>query len=318
MILNKNLTKMLTLILSVIPYSFQTLLAATYRSLETITRDQIRDIKKIRLSSINISQTLQEALEKNNIDTLGQLSLFFNEQLQLSENKRRQKNYISSFLKELFETKNLSLENKDNLENLDEAAFLSLYEKCIPQIPQREQSLHQHNLNQYQQVLEQSRSTDFDVFSQYYDELISIEISGINLVDIAYFGDLDELDLPFTVYDGLRKSHRFSISELCETHENFIFITGVEKTKALESIKNALSKKGLSLKPQLGYELIELITSKRILNLLIDQKIYTISQLISYTDRGLLEIPDLGRAYLNIIKAALQKKGLALKAEKEI
>ena len=309
---------MLTLVLAVTPYSFQTLLAATYRSLETITRDQIRDIKKIRLNSINISQTLQEVLEKNNIYTLGQLSLFFNEQFQLSESKRRIKIYISSFLKELFETKNLSLENKDNPENLDEAAFLSLYEKCILQIPQREQSLHQYTLNQYQQVLEQSRSTDFDIFSQYYEELISIEISGINLVDIAHFGDLDELDLPYTVYDGLRKSHRFSISELCETYENCIFITGVEKTEALESIKKALSKKGLNLKPQLGYELIELITSKRILGLLIGHKIYSISQLISYTDRDLLEIPDLGRAYLNIIKAALQKKGLALKKKENI
>ena len=317
MILNRNLTKALTLIILLTPLSFQTLLAAKNLALHAITRDQIRVLKDTSVSSINTSAELKKALIENNIHTPRQLSQVFKTYLQLSQNTTILKAQISCFLKELFLIENLKLTEEDDFENLEHSAFLSLYGEALPYLNQTEKDLYGELVIEYQQTLQQASFSDFDILSQYSSDLETIKIRGINLKNIMSLGDLDELDIPLKIYGQLTmRNNIYHISTLCDYAENDIF-HGIGE-HGLGLIKEALRKMNLSLRPKYGLELIELGLPTRICIVLLNKKIDSISKLSSYTEDDLMRIKGIGVDAVRIIKKALKEKRLSLKGYKEI
>ena len=341
MILYQNLTKILALIFFVTPYSFQTLLAAKPLTLETITRTQIRALKDVNISSIELSQELRQALEENNIHTLRELYQLYSRKLQFFEDIETIKaQIVYSLINVGYSTNDLELVHENNLENLKDDVFLFLYADPIPFLDPRTIRCRQFNdpeknnykklIIKYQQTLEQASSTDFDILSQHFNELEELQIRGINLKDIISLGDLDELELPIRIYNQLIKEQIHRISKLCQLSEydhkliqnpeegrrisKYIRLDRVEGIEALQHIKEALSKIGLSLNPLAWQEMIELGFTERVIRCLVRYGIYSVSQLVSEcTEKEILEIRGISSAKLNEIKKALQTKNLTLK-----
>ncbi len=313
MISFKNLTKILALIFFVTPYSFQTLLAAKTLPTGSMTQSQMRSLKKVQIGALKPSDKLQQALEVNHIYTLRELSQLFNRKLQFSEDIKKLKVQIVSSLNEILARKDLQLIDEDNLEKVEDAAFLSLYEEALDHFNETEKDTYRELLIKYQQTLEQASSSYFDILSQHSDELAGLQIRGINIKDIISHGDIDELDLPVIVYNGFITKKIYRISQLCELSEHEISLHRVNREKVLQSIKEALSEVGLRLRPPSWHELIELGLPEIVIRLLRKNGIYSSFQLNTCTEKYLLEIRNLGPTHLNEIKKALQTKNLTLK-----
>ena len=136
----------------------------------------------------------------------------------------------------------------------------------------------------------------------------------MNIQSEKLIDNIEILNLPDRIYEILLRNKIDSISKLSSMlEEDLIKIDGLGVT-SIDIIKKALQEKELYLKRDIKI----LNLPNRICKILLKNKIDSISSLAAKSEEELMEIKNLSRAGVDLIKEALKEKGQSLKEEKEL
>jgi DNA-directed RNA polymerase alpha subunit len=175
----------------------------------------------------------------------------------------------------------------------------------------------QELISAYKSLMEKESDTAIIIthavnqLKEYYSELYEylMNIQSEKLID-----NIEILNLPDRIYEILLRNKIDSISKLSSMLEqDLIKIEGLGVT-SIDIIKKALQEKELYIKRDIKI----LNLTNRICKILLKNKIDSISTLTGKSEEELMEIKNLGRTGVDLIKEALKEKGQSLKEEKEL